>query len=86
VEEVSRREQQMAMIEGRITDVSTRYEEDQAQQTAAIGQLQQQMQMMVENQQTLMEKLGVGQQPSGNGNGATRPAVNNGAGAPIPTP
>ena len=82
---VRSRQEQVAALEGQITETRTRYEEDQAQQVEAISLLQQQMQMMVENQQTLMEKLGVGAQPSENGNAPTQEGVNSQNGQPVPT-
>ena len=57
-----------------------------ALQTAAIAQLQEQMAMMAENQQAMLDKLGAGAPPSGNGNAPTPAGVNNGALAVVPTP
>jgi hypothetical protein len=82
---VRSRQEEMALIEGKITETRTRYEEDQQVQAQAIGQLQEMMQIMATNQQTLMEKLGVGSQPSENGNAQAPEGVNSQNGQPVPT-
>ena len=81
---VRSRQQEIAELDGRILETRQRYEEDQQIQTAAITQLQSMMQQLAENQSTLMEKLGVGAQPSENGNGGTRPEVISQNGQPVP--
>ena len=82
---VRSRQEEMALIESKITETRTRYEEDQQVQAQAIGQLQEMMQIMATNQQTLMEKLGVGAQPSENGNAPAPEEVNSQNGQPAPT-
>ena len=65
---------------------AVQYEIDMAQQTAALGQLQEQMALMTQNQNTLLEKLGVGSTPSENGSAPVQEGVNNGTPAPVLTP
>ena len=84
-EGVTEHQRQIGEIENRITGVSTQYEIDMAHQAAALSQLQEQMQLMAENQQVLLEKLGVGSTPSGNGSAPVQEGVNNAAGAPPQT-
>lgn len=86
VQQLSQREQQMAELEGRVTNVASLYEQDMAVQTQAITQLQEAVALMAQNQQALLEKLGVGNEPSRNGNAPTQPGVNNSAVGAAPTP
>jgi hypothetical protein len=86
IERVTEHQRQISEVEDRVTGVAAQYEIDMAMQTAAIGQLQEQMTMMATNQQALLEKLGVGITPSENGSAPVEAVVNNGATAPIQTP
>jgi len=86
VQEVTQHQRTIEDLENRVAGVSVQYNIDQAMQHEAITQLQEQMTLMAQNQQTLLEKLGVGAQPSENGNAPVQPQVNNGAQVPIPTP
>jgi hypothetical protein len=86
VQEVNEHQRAIGAVEERIAGVSAQYEIDMATQTVAISQLQEQMQGMAQNQQLLLEKLGVGAQPSENGNAPVQPQVNNGAVVPAITP
>jgi hypothetical protein len=85
IERVTEHQRSIAEVEDRVTGVAAQYEVDMAMQTAALGQLQEQMRMMAENQQTLLDKLGVGSTPSENGSAPVQPVVNSGAPAPAPT-
>jgi len=80
---VRSRQEEIAALDGRILETRQQYEADQQIQTAAITQLQTMMQQLAENQSTLMEKLGVGAEPSENGNGGTRPEVISQNGQPV---
>lgn len=80
---VRSRQQEIAGLDARISESRAQYEQDQQVQTAAITQLQEMMQLMAQNQATLMEKLGVGAQPSENGNGGTQPEVISQNGQPV---
>ena len=86
VQQVASRQQEIADIEDRITGVATLYEQDMAMQTEAISQLQEQMKMMAENQQTMHEKLGVGATPSRNGTAPVQTEVITPALETVPTP
>jgi len=86
VEQVTEHQRSIAEVENRVTGVAAQYEADMAMQTAAVTMLQEQMTMMAQNQQTLLEKLGVGSTPSENGSAPVQEGVNNGAQAPVPTP
>ena len=84
MEAVTQREQQIAGIEQRVMGVAQMYEQDMALQTTAIAQLQEQVALMAQNQQQLLEKLGVGSEPSANGNAPTQGGVNNEARSAVP--
>lgn len=86
VDAVRARQDEIAGVEERLAGVSAQYEADLTQQTAAITQLQEQMRLMAQNQQALLEKLGVGSTPSDTGSTPDTPGVNNGAQAPVPAP
>jgi hypothetical protein len=77
VESVTEHQRQIMEVENRVAGVSAQYEIDQAQQTAALTQLQEQMALMAQNQQLLLEKLGVGSTPSDNGSAPVQEGVNN---------
>ena len=77
VEAVNARQAEIAGVEERVTSVAAQVEQDMAVQTTAISQLQEQIRQMAENQQTLLEKLGVGKEPSENGSTPVQPGVNN---------
>jgi hypothetical protein len=80
---VDERQAQIAAVEDRVTGVAAQYEVDMGMQHAAIAQLQEQMTLMAQNQQALLEKLGVGSTPSGNGSAPVQEGVNNAAPAPV---
>ena len=86
VEQVTEHQRSIAEVENRVTGVAAQYEIDMAHQSAALVQLQEQMTMMAQNQQLLLEKLGVGSTPSENGSAPVQEGVNNRAQAPVPTP
>lgn len=67
VEEVNARDARIASVEERISGVSEQTEMELELSTAAIAQMQEQMSLMVQNQQKLMEQLGVMNGASGNG-------------------
>jgi TolA-binding protein len=83
---VDDRQQQVSNLEDRITGVSTLYEQDMMQQSEAITQLQEQVRMMAENQQTMQEKLGVGAAPSGNESAPAQQEVIGQSAEPVPVP
>ena len=85
VQMITNRQQEISNLEDRITGASTLYEQDMALQTKAISQLQEQMKMMAENQQTMLEKLGVGSTPSGNGSAPVQEGVINPTLETVPT-
>ena len=74
---VNERQAQIAGIEERISGVYNQYEQDMGMHTQAITTLQEQMALMAENQQILLDKLGVGAQPSENGTAPVQEGVNN---------
>jgi hypothetical protein len=67
----SQREQRMAQMESQITGVQTTYDQQLDMTTQALGQLQEQIALLAQNQSMLIDKLGGGQQPSGNGSAPT---------------
>lgn len=83
---VSQHQAKIAEIEGRMSGVATDVEAGMQLQTAAIAQLQEQMVMMAQNQQALLEKLGVGSQPSASGSPRQQEEVNSSAAEVVPTP
>ena len=78
------RQQEVANMEDRINGVSNVFEQDMALQKDAISQLQEQITMMAQNQQTLLEKLGVGATPNGNGSAPVQGQVVEPAPEPVP--
>lgn len=86
IEQVTEHQRQISEVDDRIAGVAVQYEIDMAQQTAALSQLQEQMALMAANQNTLLEKLGVGSTPSENGSAPVQEGVNNGTPAPVLTP
>ena len=86
IEGVTEHQRQILEVENRVTGVAAQYEADMAMQTAAVTMLQEQMTMMAQNQQLLLEKLGVGSTPSENGSAPVQEGVNNGAQAPVQIP
>jgi hypothetical protein len=86
IEQVTEHQRQISEVDDRIAGVAVQYEIDMAQQTAALSQLQEQMALMAQNQNTLLEKLGVGSTPSENGSAPVQEGVNNGTPAPVLTP
>lgn len=85
VEGVTKRQNEIAEIENRVSGVAAQYEMDMALQTTAINQLQEQIAMMAQNQQALLEKLGVGSEPSVSGSTPEQEGVNNAAQDSVPT-
>jgi hypothetical protein len=87
-DDTSTREREAAMLslEDRVTGVQASYERELDAQTQAITQIQDQMTMLAENQQLLLEKLGVGSQPSNNGSGPAPQEVAPEANTPVPAP
>ena len=86
IEEVNKHQAAIAEVDARVTAASDLYQADMNLQATAIRQLQEQMQMMVQNQQTMMEKLGSASTPSTNGSAPPQQQVNNRAQQPVPTP
>lgn len=86
VEEITEHQRQIAGVEERLSGVAAQYELDMATQTVAIAQLQEQMTMMAQNQQALLEKLGVGSTPSENGTASPAPAIKDTARNGVSTP
>lgn len=84
VEAIGAREKKIDEIEARVTGATELYEQDMQIQAAAITQLQEQIRLMAENQQALMDKLGVGSEPSENGNAPTQEGAINGVRTPAP--
>lgn len=64
VDEVNERDAKIAAVEEAINGVAVENDAQSAIQSQAISQLQEQMSMMTENQQLLLEKLGVSMPPS----------------------
>ena len=79
-------QEQLAQIEGRVSGVATEVESGMQLQSAAIAQLQEQMMLMAQNQQALLEKLGVGSQPSASGSPQEQGGVNSSTAEVGPTP
>jgi hypothetical protein len=77
VEAVNAHQAEISGVEERVTMVASQVSEDMAVQATAISQLQEQITLMAQNQQTLLEKLGVGKEPSENGSTPVQPGVNN---------
>ena len=69
VQKTNQREARIAQIEEAVMGVQANYDSELNQATATIAQLQGQVDLLVENQAQLMQKLGVGSEPSGNGSG-----------------
>ena len=84
VNAVEARQAEIAGVEERLAGVSQQVEQEMSQQAVAIGQLQEQIRMMAENQQTLLEKLGVGSTPSESGTVPDQGGVNNGTPSAVP--
>ena len=72
VDSTMEREERVAMVEDRVSGIQSTYESEMDLQAEIVQQLQQQVQMLSENQAALMEKLGVGSGPSGNGSAPTQ--------------
>jgi hypothetical protein len=83
-EAVNARQAEIAGFDERLSGVAAQYEQDMGLQTAAITQLQESLALMAQNQQTLLEKLGVGSTPSENGSTPDQPGVINGAQEAVP--
>ena len=80
VQQVSERDQKIAAIEESINGISLERELEMDMTSQAVTQLQEQMSLMAQNQQLLLEKLGVATQPSTEDSGTPAPTV-----APAPT-
>ena len=72
VQQVNERDQKIASVQEAIEEVVAANDQEMAVQTQAITQLQEQMRLMAENQQLLLEKLGVpNEQPAPSSPSAT---------------
>jgi hypothetical protein len=80
------REERIAQLESQVTGVQASYESELEIQSEALAQLQEQVRMMTENQQILLEKLGVGSGANGNGSAATTPETIMAPGQPVLAP
>lgn len=73
VEQVNARDARIAQLEDLVNGTSAQSELEVEQQTATLVQMQEQISMLVQNQQVLLEQLGVMQQGSNSGSPTSTP-------------